>query len=305
MRQYLVISLIASALALFTLAGRSRPVLVTGSPGPAVRYSLDVRDNPALRLHIVRIDLTSADVALSAVAAGPGLEGTEWTTSLQTVRTIAERERFDVAVNGDFFSHDMGELEQWSKYRTGAGARTMGPLVSDGRTVASRVAGPYSALLVDGRGRCSIGTFEAVPAGARQFLCGNVELVRNGKRVVAAASEADACTRAPRTAIGLDRDGKTLTLVVIDGRRADFSAGMTLAEVADELVRLGCDSGLNLDGGGSSTLVFRDAGEDACRVVNCPSDGHQLSDSLSFERPVASALGIRLTPRTTAVAASR
>ena len=82
--------------------------------------------------------------------------------------------------------------------------------------------------------------------------------------------------RAPRTAIGLKKDGIVLVLVV-DGRSID-SKGLTLQELATYFLRLGARDAVNLDGGGSSEMVIN--GE----IVNKPSDGR--------ERPVSMALGL-------------
>ncbi len=82
--------------------------------------------------------------------------------------------------------------------------------------------------------------------------------------------------RHPRTAIGVLSDGR-IVLLVVDGRQPPHSLGMTLLELAMEMRRLGAVDAMNLDGGGSSTMVV------AGRVVNFPSDE-------TGERPVASAL---------------
>jgi hypothetical protein len=83
-------------------------------------------------------------------------------------------------------------------------------------------------------------------------------------------------TRHPRTGIGISRDGMHIMLVTVDGRQA-ASVGMSLTEFADLMIELGCYRALNLDGGGSTTMVVN--GE----VVNLPSDA-------AGERPVANAL---------------
>ncbi len=90
----------------------------------------------------------------------------------------------------------------------------------------------------------------------------------------------------PRTAIGFSEDGRRMVLVTIDGRQRD-SRGMTERELGELLADLGADDGLNLDGGGSSTMLARDPGE-APTVVNSPSDG-----------------GERLTPNGLGVVAAR
>ncbi|MFF9348862.1 phosphodiester glycosidase family protein [Streptomyces sp. NPDC014734] len=81
-------------------------------------------------------------------------------------------------------------------------------------------------------------------------------------------------TAAPRTAVGFSRDGRTMQIITVDGRQAD-SGGVTLTELGLMMRRAGSYSALNLDGGGSSTLVAREPGSDALRVENSPSDGSE------------------------------
>jgi hypothetical protein len=83
-------------------------------------------------------------------------------------------------------------------------------------------------------------------------------------------------TRHPRTGIGFSRDSSTLYLITVDGR-SESSSGMSLAEFASLMQALGVAQGLNLDGGGSTTLVLRG------QVVNHPSDS-------TGERKVGNAL---------------
>ncbi|MBP2369436.1 phosphodiester glycosidase family protein [Pseudonocardia parietis] len=86
----------------------------------------------------------------------------------------------------------------------------------------------------------------------------------------------DTASRDPRSAAGVTEDGR-LVLLTADGRDST-SAGLTLAETAEQLRRAGAVDGVNLDGGGSSTLVYRG------QVVNRPSEDAQ--------RPVPNAIGI-------------
>jgi hypothetical protein len=79
----------------------------------------------------------------------------------------------------------------------------------------------------------------------------------------------------PRTAVGIDRDRQRVLLLVVDGRQR-HSRGYTLVETARLMKRLGAESALNLDGGGSSAVVGRDR-ERARRLLNQPSDGSQRS----------------------------
>jgi len=81
-------------------------------------------------------------------------------------------------------------------------------------------------------------------------------------------------TKHPRTAIGWNKD--YFFMVEVDGRQSDVSVGMTYPELAEYMVKLGCEWAMNLDGGGSSTFWLMG------NVVNSPSEGH--------ERPAPNAL---------------
>jgi hypothetical protein len=86
----------------------------------------------------------------------------------------------------------------------------------------------------------------------------------------------------PRTAVGIDADGRKLLILVVDGRSA-VSRGYTMVELADMMTALGAENAINLDGGGSSTMYSR-TGTGAFGVVNEPSDG--------TERLVPNAFGV-------------
>jgi exopolysaccharide biosynthesis protein len=76
--------------------------------------------------------------------------------------------------------------------------------------------------------------------------------------------------RAPRSAVGTSAEGRHMWLLTLDGRQSD-SVGATLHELAKLLRELGVDDAVNLDGGGSSTLVLRDPGATEVTIVNDPS----------------------------------
>ena len=86
--------------------------------------------------------------------------------------------------------------------------------------------------------------------------------------------------RNPRTAVGRRTDG-TVLLVVADGRNQE-AAGLSMRELQQVMAALGCVDAINLDGGGSTTMVVH--GE----VVNHPSDNRKFDPA--GERPVANAI---------------
>jgi len=109
-------------------------------------------------------------------------------------------------------------------------------------------------------------------------------ILRNGENIVAEAPvqegtiSRNAEARHPRTAIGFSRDSSTLYLLVVDGRQ-EASVGMTLAELATLMRRLGAWNAMNFDGGGSTTMVVDGI------VVNKPSDN-------TGEREIGNALAV-------------
>ncbi|MBD0738462.1 hypothetical protein BGM09_34590 [Streptomyces sp. CBMA29] len=111
------------------------------------------------------------------------------------------------------------------------------------------------------------------------FAVGGFPVLRGGQPLAGL----DDTTAATRTAAGFDASGSTLYLLALDGS-AESGAGLTIAELASVMRELGADSAVNLDGGGSTTLVARDPGAVAVTVRNHPSGG--------AERPVANAIGV-------------
>ena len=128
-------------------------------------------------------------------------------------------------------------------------------------------------------------TAEGRDVGVPHALVGGFgELLARG-RDVSALADAREGTRAsfsvarhPRTAVGTADGGRVVYLVTVDGRGAGGSVGMSLAELALLMRRLGATDAANLDGGGSTTMWVRGSG-----VTNVPSDP-------TGERTIANAL---------------
>jgi hypothetical protein len=102
-------------------------------------------------------------------------------------------------------------------------------------------------------------------------------LVADGQIAVSTACSTSFCRANPRTGIGVTADGRIL-LVVVDGRQPKWSVGPTIFGFARIMLAQGAVWAMNLDGGGSTTMVVNN------EVVNRPSDG--------FERSVSNAVVI-------------
>ena len=111
---------------------------------------------------------------------------------------------------------------------------------------------------------------------------------------------------APRSVVGIKPDG-TVVIMVNDGRQSPYSAGMSMYELAEVMLDLGCTWAVNCDGGGSTTWVSQRPGEEL-KVNNSPSDGAERPTTTgilfittapadgTFARANISAVGTYYTP---------
>ncbi|MFS8200160.1 phosphodiester glycosidase family protein [Streptomyces sp. CWNU-52B] len=112
-----------------------------------------------------------------------------------------------------------------------------------------------------------------------RFAIGGYPVLRGGRPLAGL----DDTTAAVRTAVGVSDGGTRLLLLALDGA-PEFRSGLTVAEVADTMRRLGSVDAFSLDGGGSTTLAAREPGSATAAVRNHPSGG--------AERPVPNGIGV-------------
>ncbi len=216
-------------------------------------------------LHLVAADLGRCELELVVV---PALAEDGTTRVRKTVTAMSPDGEVTAlaGVNGDFFS---------------PGGAPVGPeATSETRRESRRPAVAWDAGRVPRIGP------DVSSAGGRnateglQVVGGFPELLDGGIRVgdlEVGDRPGFAAARHPRTAVGFDPGGGLLWLVVVDGRQAPRSAGMSLPELTELLLALGVAEALNLDGGGSSAMTV------GGRTVSSPSDA-------TGERPVGNSL---------------
>jgi len=256
----------------------------TKSSGP-IQYQHIVHHEPNFSIHVVRVNLKDPRVSVHVARGGADPDGDgPWLTTLLPTSEIAEREHYSVAINGDFFDAQATKDVEGKNtgYVRGKAAAPVGMAMSDGVLWhRPRSPRPYLEITSSHVAKLEEGS-EPIDAGAREMVGGSQIIVRDGHAVT--FTNAFATLRHPRTAVGIDASGTQLTLLVVDGRQPELSMGMSLAELSEELVRLGCASAINLDGGGSTTFVYRNPGSKKLEVLNSPSD--------TKERSVADVLGV-------------
>lgn len=195
-------------------------------------------------------DVQIADISLlkTALAGNTYARNLTETTSVQAANAGAI-----LAINGDYY----GAQERGYVLRNGVLYRASAQSGTD-----ALVIGADGNFRIITEGETSADTL--VREGAWQVLTFGPALINDGQVTVSSSDEVGrAMTSNPRTAIGQISEGHYL-LVVSDGRTKE-SAGLSLRQLAELMQSLGAQIAYNLDGGGSSTMVFQG------RVVNSPT----------------------------------
>jgi exopolysaccharide biosynthesis protein len=261
----------ALLLVAMTTAAHAAPALVSQSdPYPGIHREVWVDSAIPARIHLIRIDLTSAEIAVYATKeSDSGLKTSELSDLLNA----------QIAINGGPFNV--------------SGFRPRGLAMGDGAAWTMTADTDQMAVLHFRRaGERTLATIvppetpvdtSTLPTGTEGVISGRPLLIRNGN--VLNGNDVDCndsltfpCTRGPRTAVGLSADGNTMWLTVVNGWQA-ASHGLTVPELAAFMRARGAYAAVALDGGASSTLVVNGA------LGNTPSDG--------VERTVANHLAIK------------
>jgi len=216
--------------------------------------------NPPIVFYMAIVDLRT-----------PGLEvqlaGT--TTGKTFTSDFARNNNVTLAINGE-----AGDSPQWD---SGFGPWYVNFIIK-GQTLLTERANNKRPFLSFNKQNHA--TFTAMSASNREVgsqpynvIFGRMDALLNN--AVQTANERD---RQPRTAMGLDKDGNRLFLLVVDGRQQQYSMGFTRAEVGATLQSFGAYNGMLCDEGGSSCLYAKNLGG----IVNSPSDGEERATYTHF-----------------------
>ena len=229
-------------------------------------------DNISIRLSeytvsgtVVHAAEVKADADYLKTAFAQGSYGKNVTA---TTSDIADSVNAILAINGDYY-----------------GAQEKGYVIRNGKLYRSTAVSGKEDLVIYKDGSFEIINESEVTAdqliakGAVQTLSFGPALLVDGTVSVDSDDEVGRAKASnPRTAIGIKADG-TYIFVVSDGR-TDESEGLSLLQLAEFMKTLGAETAYNLDGGGSSTMVFRGS------VVNTPTGGG-IGNGSGSERKVS------------------
>lgn len=282
-RFFALVSIIVLAALACDLSTLNPARVVGGQPEPekrrlfqGVTYERIVRQNPRpLVIHVVTIDLKAGGIK-SLVS--PGDPDQSLPLSAKTTSQFLADANMQIAINGDAFTpwQDLGPLG-YSPH-TGERVAPLGFAASRG-TVYHQDTDEQPTLYLYQNNKASM---NALTGKVYNAVSGYKLLVWNG----AVADGLNSSDLDPRTAVGLNRAGNKLIIIVVDGRQSGYSEGVTEAELAQLMLEQRVHSAMNMDGGGSSTLVIEGENGEP-QVLNSPI--HQGIPG--NERPVGNHLG--------------
>lgn len=278
--------LISAAFALFAgfyalaILGRPAPVSVKRELYEGVTYRRIVRYFPhSMIAHVIVMDRREAEIRFLVTPKDEVVGGG---VKARATSEFLEEFGLQVAINGDGF------YPWWSRspvdYYPHSGdpvtplgfAASGGDVYSDGMQDEK----PEPTLYISRRNEI---TFNLPPNKIFHAISGDRMLIQGGEIVAGL----DDSILHPRTAIGVNRNGRYVILVVVDGRQPFYSNGATFQELAKLLRDFDAHFAMALDGGGSSTLAIADESGNAV-ILNSPIDNYIPGR----ERPVANHFGV-------------
>ena len=245
-----------------------------------IDYATSFTDEPVPQtVNSFRVDLLNPNIQFLSTPSNGDLPEE---TIAQTTSQFLEEFDLQVAVNANFFAPCCEAVPEPKDLINLA--LSNGEIVSPSDGIVSENIGevPGSLLITEDNQAEIVSTnpgddfsniFTAVSAGPR--------LLVDGEIVVDEIPPDDFSDLNPRTAVGISEDEQFLTLLTIDGRQPGLSEGATLFQTGEWLLRFDAYQGLNLDGGGSTTMVREDRFGNP-QVLNAPSGGAERLNGNNF-----------------------
>lgn len=280
-----VIAILVLCIGGYLLYGRGRPAPVPMKQklyeGVVYRRVVQAFPHPMIA-HVITID--TKDNGISFLVTPPDSKSNK-PLNARTTSQFLDEFNVQIAINGDGFSpwwsHSVADYYP----HAGDPIAPFGFTASNGDVYWNGIIdeeddGIEPTLYISRRNALS---FNTKPSKVYSAISGDRMLVQQGEIVPDLGDE----ELEPRTAIGINRNGRYLYIVVVDGRQPLYSEGATFTELAQLLIKQGAYIAMNMDGGGSSTLVIE--GEDGLPVImNSPIDNYIPGR----ERPIGNHLGI-------------
>ncbi len=286
-RRVIGISLLLVAGCPFTLGAYQVACLYSPHPEPTserlflgVQYIREVIKEPhSAVVHILRVDLSTDGVEV--LVTPPDDPTSKLPLRRKTTSRFLREYGVQAAVNGsNHFPFERG-LASIQDRIAQSPAGVIGGAASSG-VQYGEPSTHYPILHIGPDNRATIEKNK--PRPWHNAIAGIKHFIIDGKPIHLGKNLA----RHPTTTVGIDRTGRILFLVVVDGRQAPYSIGLDRRELTQLLQRHGVYNALSLDGGGSSTMVVESPNGGA-RTLNRPIN----ANIPGLQRAVGNHLGIR------------
>ncbi|MBR5711308.1 MAG: phosphodiester glycosidase family protein [Thermoguttaceae bacterium] len=223
---------------------------------PGIEHAHFTIQEPLLNVNVLRIDATNPRLTFHTTSPSKNWVADENETDRRTLPDSVIEENMVVAVNANFYRPFNAET------RVSRGpADNKGLVVSNGVLVSPTLDG--FASFIQNKDRTveirSVSEGDSLD-NIQTAVSGHNTVLKNGKCPIVNLVESQPYLkeRHPRTLAGISQDKKYVYLVTIDGRQPEFSVGTSMLESAEIMRQLGVYDAVNLDGGGSTTMVYRD-----------------------------------------------
>ena len=257
--------------AVFALLGTGRAHAgdVTKQVFDGVKMITRTTSAPNNVIHILEVDMTKPGVSLGSTASS---------ARQQRTSSFATAAGASAAINGDLFSY-----ATYATTGLAAGGHAKWADTSDDNFSANIAFSDGQRVEIHNAAE----TLAFDSAWMKGVVSGHPQLVKAGVKLATNPASPACPTRNPRSAVGLSQDGKTVFMVVVDGRTTT-SVGMTCTELATLMKDLGAHQAINLDGGGSTTMYLKGTG-----IVNRPSVGAErvVGNHLAVYAPKLGTIG--------------
>jgi hypothetical protein len=234
---------------------------------PDIVYHEQACQEPLYKALVLEVDLGSPRISFVVNDQDDGR---------MTTSGFAERYGVFAAVNGGYRGDEGGFTVSSGRVWSGHGDTKVGTVLGMGEFDPDR-----GATRVEIRPPEEV--LDAAPEWMVHAVTGRPLVLDDGEAVI--THDHRYLNRHPRTAAGLSEDRATLYIVTVDGRQKDWSMGLSIEKLADLFRALGATRAVNLDGGGSTTMVVPSMGGRLNRT--CARHGRD-------ERPVLNHVGVHV-----------
>jgi exopolysaccharide biosynthesis protein len=226
---------------------------------------IEIQKQRINRAHILRVDLKNPNIKPSIILAkdpdGSGPAEAELTNPFE----LANKNEVLAFINTnpwDSFPNKEGKRNR--NWFEGQPVDIDGLAISGGK-IRSNTQPRESSLWLNNKGQLILGG-KPENEESQEAMNGFQLITKEGNIIVSPDNSIH-----PRTAIGTNKNGTLIWLVVVDGRQKGYSEGMNLYELASLMADLGCWNATNMDGGGSSIMGMVGA-NGKIKLMNSPSD---------------------------------